>query len=67
VIARIYIARFDVLFDGELFPANAFHFDDVVWEHFRYHIRGIASEKGLKYLIKKVKKERGAKEPVRIP
>jgi TetR/AcrR family transcriptional regulator, cholesterol catabolism regulator len=67
VIARIYIARFDVLFDGELFPANAFNFDDVVWEHFRYHIRGIASEKGLKYLIKKVKKERGAKEPVRIP
>ncbi len=65
VIARIYIARFDATFDGELFPANEFNFDDVVWEMFRYHIRGIASEKGSKYLIKKVKKERGANAPVR--
>jgi AcrR family transcriptional regulator len=64
IIARIYIARFDALFDGVLFPAKEFHFDEVVWEHFRYHIRGIASDKGLKYLIKKVK-ERGEKMPVR--
>ena len=63
VIARIYISRFDATFDGQLFPASEFNFDDVVWEMFRYHIRGIASEKGLKYLINKVKKERGMKAP----
>jgi outer membrane protein TolC len=58
VIARIYISRFDVTFDGELFPADKYRFEDVIWELFRYHIRGIASDKGVKYLVKKVKKER---------
>ena len=58
VVARNYIARFDVGFDGELFPQTEFNFHEVIWELFRYHIRGIASEKGLKYLEKKVKKER---------
>lgn len=58
VVAKIYIARFDVSFDGELFPQAEYNFQDVIWELFRYHIRGIASEKGLKYLEKKVKKER---------
>lgn len=58
VIARIYISRFDVTFDGELFPADRYRFEDVIWELFRYHIRGIASDKGVKYLVKKVKRER---------
>ncbi|MCB0792568.1 MAG: TetR/AcrR family transcriptional regulator [Flavobacteriales bacterium] len=58
VIAKIYIARFDATFDGELFPASEYNFQDVIWEMFRYHIRGIASDKGLKYLERKVKKER---------
>lgn len=58
VIARIYISRFDVTFDGELFPSGKYRFEDVIWEMFRYHIRGIASDKGVKYLVKKVKKER---------
>lgn len=63
VIARIYISRFDVTFDGELFPAEQYRFEDVIWELFRYHIRGIASDKGLKYLTKKVAKERHAPAP----
>ncbi len=58
IIARIYISRFDVTFDGKLFPADQYRFEDVIWELFRYHIRGIASDKGRKYLIKKVLKER---------
>lgn len=58
VIARIYISRFDVTFDGVLFPQDAYRFEDVIWELFRYHIRGIASDKGVKYLVKKVQKER---------
>lgn len=60
VIAKIYIARFDALFDGDLFPRDEFSFQEVTWEMFRYHIRGIASDKGIKYLIKKVKKEHPA-------
>lgn len=58
VIARIYISRFDVTFDGKLFPGDSYRFEEVIWEMFRYHTRGIASDKGVKYLIKKVKKER---------
>lgn len=57
VIAKIYIARFDAVFDGELSPSSEHDFQEVTWEMFRYHIRGIASDKGLKYLVQKVKKE----------
>ncbi len=57
VIARIYISRFDAVFDGELFPKENYRFEDVIWELFRYHVRGMASDKGLKYLSRKVKKE----------
>ncbi|HRN38603.1 MAG: TetR/AcrR family transcriptional regulator [Flavobacteriales bacterium] len=57
VIAKIYIARIDALFDGDLFPPDQFNMKDVHWELFRYHIRGIASTKGVRYLVKKVKKE----------
>jgi AcrR family transcriptional regulator len=58
VVAKLYMARFDVLFDGELFPREKYSFADITWESFRYHVRGIASEKGVKYLEKKTKKER---------
>jgi AcrR family transcriptional regulator len=57
IIVRVYLSRFDVCFDGELFPPSEYSFPEVQWEIFRYHIRGIASEKGLKYLNKKVKRE----------
>jgi len=30
--------------------------DDLHWEIFRYHVRGIASKKGLDYLEKKMSK-----------
>jgi AcrR family transcriptional regulator len=60
VIAKIYIARFDAVFDNTLFPESEYDFQEVIWEMFRYHIRGIANDKGIKYLIKKVKKEHPA-------
>ena len=60
VIAKIYIARFDAVFDTVLFPEKEYDLQEVIWEMFRYHIRGIASDKGTKYLIKKVKKEHPA-------
>lgn len=66
IIARIYISRFDVTFDGQLFPADQYTFEDVIWELFRYHIRGIASDKGLKYLVKKVQKERNTTPETKV-
>lgn len=58
VITRLYIARMDATWDGQVFPQDQFNISEVLWKHFEYHIRGIASKKGLDYLEKKVKKER---------
>lgn len=58
VITRLYIARIDSTWDGRVFPPDRFSVKDVLWKHFEYHIRGIASRKGLEYLEKKAKKER---------
>ncbi len=57
MIATVYIARFDMVLDGELFPPERFDRNELLWQIFLYHIRGIASAKGLKYLEKKVKRE----------
>jgi AcrR family transcriptional regulator len=58
IVSKLYMARFDVLFDGELFPMDRYSFADITWESFRYHIHGIASPKGVQYLLKKIKRER---------
>jgi AcrR family transcriptional regulator len=55
VIAKIYMAKIDVTFDATIFPPQEISFSEVYREYFRYHIRGIASEKGITYLKKKVK------------
>lgn len=57
MIATVYVARFDMVFDGELFPPDHFDMDALRWEILRYHVRGIASPKGLKYLAKKTRQE----------
>ena len=56
MIATIYLTRFDLMFDGRLAPPAKFNMDDLHWEIFRYHVRGIASKKGLDYLEKKMSK-----------
>lgn len=58
VITRLYIARMDSTWDGRVFPPDRFNLSDVLWKHFEYHIRGIATKKGIAYLEKKAKKER---------
>ena len=50
IISRIYIGRMEMLLDPNVFPPQQFHMSDVYLESFHYHIRGIASEKGLKIL-----------------
>jgi len=54
VIAKIYLSRLYVMFDPELFPAMQWSLTDIYTQAFIYHIRGIASQKGLEYLSEKM-------------
>lgn len=58
VVAKIYTASVDTLFDFNIFPHEKNSLLDLYLELFRYHIRGIASQKGIDYLIEKVKQEK---------
>ncbi|MEM7161768.1 MAG: TetR/AcrR family transcriptional regulator [Bacteroidota bacterium] len=55
VITKIYIKKIDVIFDAEVFPPEEISFEEVYATLFRYHIRGIANQKGIDYLEKKEK------------
>lgn len=55
IIAGLYVTRMDDLFNPHYFPSTEFAFKDVYLESFRYHLRGIASDKGLKYWKEKMK------------
>lgn len=57
IMTKLYLSKIDLVFDGNVFPATEFNFVDVYMELTRYHIKGIASEKGVKYLKEEVKKE----------
>ncbi len=55
IVARLYVARIDSLFDPKLFPSPEFDLKAVFLEHIRYHIRGVANEKGVAYLKERFK------------
>ncbi len=55
IISGMYVGRIDVFFDRELFPPNETNPMQVYIETMRYHIRGIASEKGIAYLQEKLR------------
>ena len=57
IIAKLYLSKIDLVFDPKLFPPEVYNFADVYMELMRYHIRGIASKKGMEYLKDKVQKE----------
>ncbi|MCB0737932.1 MAG: TetR/AcrR family transcriptional regulator, partial [Bacteroidetes bacterium] len=50
IISRLYTGRMELIVDGETFPTTKFSFLQIMKELFIYHIRGIASEKGIKHL-----------------
>ncbi len=50
IVARIYIANIDVLINQEIFPSKEYAYVDTYKEYLNYHLRGIVSAKGLKYL-----------------
>ncbi|MBI1285986.1 MAG: TetR family transcriptional regulator [Flavobacteriales bacterium] len=55
IVAALYVGRMDLIFDQKFFPANKYSPTDVYFEAIRYHIRGIASDKGIEYLKDKFK------------
>jgi len=55
IISGLYVGRIDVFFDRELFPPSETNPAEVYIETIRYHIRGIASEKGIAYLQDKMR------------
>jgi len=57
IISKLYIQKIDCVFDPAVFPVGKFTFYQVHLELMRYHIRGIANEKGMEYLSEKIKKD----------
>ena len=55
IIVRIYMEHMNILLDHNLFPQDKWKLVDVYKESFIYHIRGIASQKGIDYLKEKSK------------
>jgi len=58
IIAGLYISRIKDFFNPMIFKVDRYSFATIYVESFRYHIRGIASEKGLEVLKEKVLKEK---------
>jgi AcrR family transcriptional regulator len=52
IIAKFYAARTELVVSQDIFPFPKYTVMDVYSEYLRYHIRAIATEKGLKYLEK---------------
>ena len=50
IIAKMYIAKIDLVFDGDTFPATKFKFKDVLNQVAQHQIRGMATKKGLETL-----------------
>jgi AcrR family transcriptional regulator len=50
IIARIYVARIDLLFNPEIFPREQFQFTDIYIEMMKYHLYALVTKKGNKLL-----------------
>ena len=50
IVTKFYVGKAMIVADEELFPVGKYDCEDVFAEHMKYHIRGIASPKGLTLL-----------------
>jgi AcrR family transcriptional regulator len=50
IISKIYILAVEVLLNQDLFPTRQYMYLNIYREFLSYHLRGIVSAKGLKYL-----------------
>ncbi len=57
IIAMIYIQKVDAVWNPEVIEDNTFSFAEVHLEMIRYHVRGVASQKGIEYLLARINKE----------
>ncbi len=57
VIAKIQVIRFEASYDNAYYNFNQFHDKHFFNELFKYHIRGIASERGLNFFNEQVLKQ----------
>ena len=57
IIAKLMISRIDALVNDELFPLTHYDFRKLLTENRIYHIRGIATLKGINYLEQKINEE----------
>ncbi len=48
IITKVYVARFDILFDHKIFPPSVYTLVDIHTEMMRYHFYGILTAKGRK-------------------
>jgi len=55
IIAKLMMNTVDALVDDELFPLTEYNFKSLLKENRTYHIRGIATQKGIDYLEQKLK------------
>lgn len=50
IISKIYILAVEILLNQDLFPTKQYTFINIYSEFLSYHLRGIVSAKGLKYI-----------------
>lgn len=50
IVSSLYLSFTNSMFEGNTFPHQEYGYNTIHSEFFRYHIRGIASQKGLAYL-----------------
>ena len=50
VISKIYIMAVEILLNQDLFPVKQYAFINIYREFLSYHLRGIAADKGVKYM-----------------
>lgn len=50
VISKLYIGGVDILINQAYFPSEKYAFIETYKEYLNYHLRGIVSAKGLKYI-----------------
>lgn len=57
IISKLMLNTSDALIDDQLFPLNQYDFESLLKENRIYHIRGIATNKGVNYLEEKLNHE----------
>lgn len=50
IISRYYVSAMDTMMDGTVYPWPEFKPDEVLTEILRFHIRGLANDRGITYL-----------------